>query len=164
MKYFNIFATFLILAWANSITQAAEGFPLKAFTDTKSSEIVEGTSGHINHQISINTWDWSEAPDGWPRAVTATCHQTTVLSVEKQPLFGTWICESADQDGDVSIWRGIWNATAQESTGEMIGGTGKYAGINLGVSNVRTVARISDTRRVLEISPANQLLLVSFKS
>ena len=50
-----------------------------------SSETVTGKTGSITHIKSTDIWDYSKAPEGMPRVVKATCHNTCLLYTSPSP-------------------------------------------------------------------------------
>ena len=80
--------TFLTVAfvafWSSMAFAGGHGlFSQTAFVTTTDEHIVEGTTGHMVSAQNESIWDWSNAPEGWPRAAKATCQESHVLSVDK---------------------------------------------------------------------------------
>ena len=77
----------------------------QGFSSTVSSTTMEGKSGSITHMISEDIWQYQKAPEGWPKAATATCHYTILMEAGQQaPSSINGVCESVDPDGDASVW------------------------------------------------------------
>ena len=89
----------------------------------ESSETVSGKTGSITHIKSKDIWDYSKAPEGMPRVVGATCHNSVVTDPSGAMLGGVGVCESVDPNGDVSLYSatfgkdGVYNATMTHGTG-----------------------------------------------
>jgi len=155
MKRVFAIITVIALSPAMSLAEGHDLFSNKFFSTITSEEMMEGKTGHIHHATNDSLWDWTDAPDGWPKANSAKCHLSNVLSDEKKPLFGVWFCESIDPDGDVSLWSGSWNVAKKISTGHLVGGTGKYANAGPRKCNLKTLVRISDTQKLHECVAIN---------
>ena len=90
-----------------------------------SSKMMEGMTGSILINSSIDLWDWSEAPVGFPALVTAECNQSIALTAEGAPFGGVGVCSMMDPDGDLAIYFG--EITPQlEYIGSLTAGSGKY--------------------------------------
>jgi hypothetical protein len=90
-----------------------------------SSKMMEGMTGSILINSSIDLWDWSEAPEGFPTLVTAECNQSIALTAEGAPFGGVGVCSMMDPDGDLAIYFG--EITPQlEYIGSLTAGSGKY--------------------------------------
>ena len=90
-----------------------------------SSKMMEGMTGSILINSSIDLWDWSEAPEGFPTLVTAECNQSIALTAEGAPFGGVGVCSMMDPDGDLAIYFG--EITPQlEYVGSLTAGSGKY--------------------------------------
>ena len=90
-----------------------------------SSKMMEGMTGSILINSSIDLWDWSEAPEGFPALVTAECNQSIALTAEGAPFGGVGVCSMVDPDGDLAIYFG--EITPQlEYVGSLTAGSGKY--------------------------------------
>ena len=89
----------------------------------ESRETVSGKTGSITHIKSKDIWDYSKAPEGMPRVVGATCHNSVVTDPSGAMLGGVGVCESVDPNGDVSLYSatfgkdGVYNATLTQGTG-----------------------------------------------
>jgi hypothetical protein len=105
----------------------------------ESSETVTGKTGSITHIKSKDIWDYSKAPEGIPRVVGATCHNSVVTDSKGVMLGGVGVCKSVDPNGDVSLYSaifgkdGVYNATLTHATGVYakyvgIGFTGSFIG------------------------------------
>ena len=98
-----------------------------------SSETVTGKTGSITHMKSTDIWDYSKAPEGMPRVVKATCHNTVVTNSGGAMLGGIGVCESVDPNGDVSLFYGtfgkdgVYSATMAQGTGVYE----KYVGLEI---------------------------------
>ena len=90
-----------------------------------SSKMMEGMTGSILINSSIDLWDWSEAPEGFPTLVTAECNQSIALTAEGAPFGGVGVCSMMDPDVDLAIYFG--EITPQlEYIGSLTAGSGKY--------------------------------------
>ena len=90
-----------------------------------SSKMMEGMTGSILINSSIDLWDWSEAPEGFPTLVTAECNQSIALTTECAPFGGVGVCSMMDPDCDLAIYFG--EITPQlEYVGSLTAGSGKY--------------------------------------
>jgi hypothetical protein len=90
-----------------------------------SSKMMEGMTGSILINSSIDLWDWSGAPEGFPTLVTAECNQSIALTAEGAPFGGVGVCSMMDPDGDLAIYFG--EITPQlEYIGSLTAGSGKY--------------------------------------
>lgn len=88
----------------------------------------EGTTGVIVHNTASDFWYYENAPEGWPTAAMATCHQSILFKAGQQaPAAIQIICDSVDPDGDASLWTGVVDPTTGVGSGKMVAGTGKYA-------------------------------------
>ena len=89
----------------------------------ETSETVSGKTGSITHIKSKDIWDYSKAPEGMPRVVGATCHNSVVTDPSGTVLGGVGVCESVDPNGDVSLYSatfgkdGVYNAILTHGTG-----------------------------------------------
>jgi hypothetical protein len=102
------------------------------------------------HFVAKDFWDWDPAPEGWPNTQYGTCHQTVLLSTENVPLFIRVTCESVDGEGDAAVWAGSVDPATGEGTGNLMAGTGKYAGVELEI-NFRTILQIDANHSVYEM-------------
>ena len=99
----------------------------------ETSETVSGKTGSITHIKSKDIWDYSKAPEGMPRVVGATCHNSVVTDPSGTVLGGVGVCESVDPNGDVSLYSatfgkdGVYNATLTHGTGVYA----EYVGIKI---------------------------------
>ena len=100
----------------------------KGFSSVVDSVTTEGTSGVIVHNTASDFWYYENAPEGWPTAAMATCHQSILFKAGQQaPAAIQIICDSVDPDGDASLWTGIVDPKTGVGSGKMVAGTGKYA-------------------------------------
>ena len=136
------------LSWAD----AHSGWGGKSYSKSLGDTVTPGKTGTLIHSSTSDVWDWSEAPEGWPMAVTATCHQTNVISPENTHLFGRFICESVDGDGDISIWLGTWDGVNNIGTGKILFGTGKYENVKMNDFTIKPVEAISSDTNILAFS------------
>ena len=90
-----------------------------------SSKMMEGMTGSILINSSIDLWDWSEAPEGFPTLVTAECNQSIALTAEGAPFGGVGVCSMVDPDGDLAIFFGEITPQLQY-VGSLTAGSGKY--------------------------------------
>ena len=100
----------------------------KGFSSVVDSVTTEGTTGVIVHNTASDFWYYENAPEGWPTAAMATCHQSILFKAGQQaPAAIQIICDSVDPDGDASLWTGVVDPTTGVGSGKMVAGTGKYA-------------------------------------
>ena len=100
----------------------------KGFSSVVDSVTTEGTTGVIVHNTASDFWYYENAPEGWPTAAMATCHQSILFKAGQQaPAAIQIICDSVDPDGDASLWTGIVDPKTGVGSGKMVAGTGKYA-------------------------------------
>ncbi len=90
-----------------------------------SSKMMDGKTGSIMLNRSMDLWDWSEAPDGFPTLVTAECFQSVALTAEGAPFGGVGVCSMMDPDGDLAIYFGEVTPK-MEYVGSLTAGSGKY--------------------------------------
>ena len=100
----------------------------KGFSSVVDSVTTEGTTGVIVHNTASDFWYYENAPEGWPTAAMATCHQSILFKAGQQaPAAIQIICDSVDPDGDASLWTDIVDPKTGVGSGKMVAGTGKYA-------------------------------------
>ena len=109
MKKSTVFVAALLLSTNVALADGHGLWPMIGFQTATSTEMMEGMTGTIMHLTSNDAWDYSQAPDGWPTIVEATCHNSVVML----------------PDGDASIWRGQISPTFGYD-GKLLAGTGKY--------------------------------------
>ena len=118
----------------------------------ESSETVSGKTGSITHITSKDIWDYSKAPEGMPRVVGATCHNSVVTDPSGALLGGVGVCESVDPNGDVSLYSatfgkdGVYNATLTHGTGVYE----KYVGVEITGS---FIGQLPDGSGIYHITP-----------
>ena len=91
-----------------------------------SSETKEGESGSVLYVVSNDIWDYSNAPEGMPRVVKATCRNIIVNDSSGTLVGGQFICDSVDPNGDVQIYAGSLASDGSYDV-NLTQGTGKYA-------------------------------------
>ena len=118
----------------------------------ESRETVSGKTGSITHIKSKDIWDYSKAPEGMPRVVGATCHNSVVTDPSGAMLGGVGVCESVDPNGDVSLYSatfgkdGVYNATMTHGTGVYA----EYVGIKFTGS---FIGQLPDGPGIYHLSP-----------
>ena len=125
MKKSTVFVAALLLGTNVALADGHGLWPMIGFQTATSTEMMEGMTGTIMHLTSNDAWDYSQAPDGWPTIVEATCHNSVVMLPDGAVAGGIGVCESIDPDGDASIWYGEISPTFGYD-GKLLAGTGKY--------------------------------------
>jgi hypothetical protein len=125
MKKSTVFVAALLLSTNVALAHGHGLFPTIGFQTATSTEMMEGTTGSIMHLTSTDIWDYSQAPDGWPTIVEATCHNSVIMLPDGGVAGGIGVCESVDPEGDASVWYGEISPTFGYD-GKLVAGTGKY--------------------------------------
>ena len=155
MKFIQMVFGFLavmttnVLAGSHMTLWNASGVQVEIISNTS----IEGSSGSIQHISSKDIWDYANAPQGFPRAVEAICHNVISFDSDKKMLGGYGSCEMmADPDGDVALYLGTFGADGAYS-GSQISGTGKYASYNGSKFEAGWTGQLPDGRGVYSFGP-----------
>ena len=103
MKKSTVFFAALLLSTNVALADGHRLWPMIGFQTTTSTEMMEGTTGTIMQPKSSDIWDYSQAPNGWPTIVEATCHNSAVMLPDGSVGGGIGVYESIDLDGDASV-------------------------------------------------------------
>ena len=115
---------------------------------------IEATSGTHVQVTTSDLWIYDNPPEGFPAAQKSTCNYFQVFASSKQqPIGGVGTCQAQDQDGDISLWNGIFQPNGTIAV-TVIAGTGKWAA--LAGANFQGKTRHSmDGSSIYDFSPLN---------
>ena len=124
----NIFTTATLLLLPLTAFAGGHSGDGKGFSSVVDTVTTEGTTGVIVHNTASDFWYYENAPEGWPTAAMATCHQSILFKAgEQAPSAVHIVCDSVDPDGDASLWTAVVDPATGVGSGKMVAGTGKYA-------------------------------------
>ena len=126
LQRFTLAICLLALTGSFAIAKDTHGSG-KGFSTVTETVKIEGKSGFTVHNTTTDFWHYENAPEGWPAAVMATCHQSMMFKAgSPMPVAINMTCESVDADGDATVWVASVNPKTGEGKGELVAGTGKY--------------------------------------
>ena len=138
----------LLLPFIVSAAGHAQKWVGHGFSNAISVKQTVGKGGVIIHQETQEFWDWSNAPEAFPRAVAPSCSVSVAMDSTGNFLGAMTSCEIVDSDGDVVLFRGKAGPNG-EGTWEQVTGSGKYANYEAS-GTFRTTVQISDTQSKFE--------------
>ena len=127
-------------------------WPAVGFQTPTSTDMMEGKTGNIMHLTSNDVWDYAQAPDGWPKMVTATCHNSVLFLPDGGVAGGVGVCESIDPDGDASVWYGEISPTFGYD-GKLVAGTGKYEKMVGAKFDGQVTGQMADGTSIYHVKP-----------
>ena len=117
------------------------------------SNVQQGKSGMLVHNVSTDIWDWANAPDGFPKAVTAKCdNYITFAEGNPIPVGGSGSCQFIDSDGDVGLFVGIFQPDGSANV-DLVTGTGKLSNYVGASWNLKTDFQINETSQIYSFKP-----------
>ena len=127
-------------------------WPAVGFQTPTSTDMMEGKTGNIMHLTSNDVWDYAQAPEGWPKMVTATCHNSVLFLPDGGVAGGVGVCESIDPDGDASVWYGEISPTFGYD-GKLVAGTGKYEKMVGAKFDGQVTGQMADGSAIYHVKP-----------
>ena len=121
---------------------------------TIDTHVMEGKTGGLVMQTTQDVWIWDNPPEGFPAASTATCNQYIAFGATPQPIGGTFVCRSVDQDGDITLNTGAFQPDGSAMI-TSIAATGKWAAY-VGASWIgKTTIQACENGTVYTFTPTN---------
>ena len=121
---------------------------------TIDTHVMEGKTGGLVMQTTQDVWIWDNPPEGFPAASTATCNQYIAFGATPQPIGGTFVCRSVDQDGDVTLNTGAFQPDGSAMI-TSIAAIGKWAAY-VGASWIgKTTIQAGENGTVYTFTPTN---------